>query len=327
MARSVPPVVAALAAAAIAITALCPAAATASTSPAPNQGTRGSACKASYPPGAVDPARDMTSLGPQPAAYEVGTPTAGTGRRVMMLIHGGGWYQVGQGMLNSEHPVADAWRAVGWETVNATYRGCRHSLADVLSVYDAVRAQVGPDVPICLKGESAGAQLALLIAARRSDVACVIATAPPTDLWTIKAQGLRAGLGDAPQVVRGLARAAFGRGLLTAMGPASAENAAAIHAPVLLAAAADDFLIPNEQEQELADVLRAAHPGATVDLDLLAPGTAPFVHGTASDAALLDLEQRVARLVAPFGAAPSTHTAPAKVPLITQLLRRLPFFL
>lgn len=312
-----------LAAAALVLGAV-PAAASAQERPV-NTGTPGSVCRASYPGGATDPALDSTILGALPAAYEVGAPAGGGDvQRVMIFVHGGGWYRVGPGMLDADRAAAAAWRGAGWETVNTSYRACRHSLDDVLALYDAVRTQVGPAVPICLRGESAGGQLALMVAAERPDVACVIAEAAPTDFFTIRSQGAAAGLTQAPPLVFGYARAAFGRRRLKAVSPVS--NVASVAARVLLAQAADDPVIPAQQQQELADVLRAARPDASVDTDLLPAGDTVFVHGTTSADGLSELDGRVAALVAPFGSAPVSappKPAPLRLPSLLQQLLKL----
>lgn len=266
---------------------------------APNTGAIGSRCKPSHVRGATDPALDMTSLGRLPARYEIGRP-AGAVRRVMLLIHGGGWYRVGQGALNVEHGAAAQWRRVGWETVNVDYRGCGRSLGDVVRIYDRVRATVGAAVPVCVQGESAGGHLALMLAVRRPAVACVVAYAAPTDLWT----GTR--------YVLGMARAAFGRAGLKKLSPAS--NATRLKARVLLATATDDTLIPESQGRELADRVHAVAPDAYVDVAAVAPGPVGFVHGSASPAALDDVQARLAQLVAPFGAAPVQPPRPPFVP-------------
>lgn len=282
--------------------------------PAPNTGAKGSPCKARYMPGAPDPSLDMTSLGVLPAAYEVGAPASGPVKRVMLVIHGGGWFQVGQGMLNTEHDNVQQWRKAGWQTVNTTYRACRRSFDDVLTTYDAVRAHVGPQIPICIKGDSAGGQLALMIAARRSDVACVIAGGAPTDLWTIKPQGVTAGLGAQAGTVRGLALAAFGRKRLVELSPAS--NVAAIRARVLLVQAQNDMLVPPQQQQQMADMLAAANPGADVQIDVVAPGDKPFLHGLVSALGLDALQRRTAEFVRPYL---------PKESLLQRLLKLLPF--
>ena len=97
-----------------------------------------------------------------------------------------------------------------------------------------------------------------------------------------------------------------------------------IRARLLLAVADDDKLIPLAQQQELTDLLRAADPAASVDLDVLAPGDQDFVHGSASTAALKELEGRITALVAPFGTAPVT--ASPRRPLLSILFPKISFF-
>jgi acetyl esterase/lipase len=239
--------------------------------------------------GAVDPALDMTSLGATPARYEVGRP-AGPVRRVMLLVHGGGWFQVGLGAMAMDREAAAAWRAAGWETVNIDYRACGRSVGDVVAMYDRVRRRVGPRMPICVEGESAGGHLALMLAIRRPRVACVIALAAPTDLRTGNAS------------VRRHAREAFGADRLRALSPVTGVRR--VRARVLLATAEDDPYIPLTHARVFATRLRAVRPRAFVTVAALGPGPLPFVHGTAARAAVRGLHRRLARLVEPFGAAP-----------------------
>lgn len=228
----------------------------------------------------------------------------------MMIVHGGGWFQVGPGMLAAERRAADAWRAAGWTTFNVSYRACGKSIYDVLRAYDAVRDHVGDDVPICVQGDSAGGQLALLLAAKRRDVDCVIAYAAPTNFATIARQGRRAAedgtgpraLRSGARTIRGLARAAFGARRLERRSPV--RHVRSIRAPVLLATPVDDPLIPRAQAREFARALRAARPGAEVKVVELAPGEEPFAHGTASPGALARLLTVVDGLVDGLGDGP-----------------------
>ena len=89
-----------------------------------------------------------------------------------------------------------------------------------MRAYDAARARF-PGLPICAYGESAGGQLALMLAVRRP-LACVIDAAGPVDLPR---------LDGTPQAdwVRAKALAAFGD--LRDASPT--HHAAAIRAPVL----------------------------------------------------------------------------------------------
>jgi len=269
----------------------------------------GNTCAAVRIAGTPDPTLDAVALGDLKAGYEVGAPTGAFAawgvRRVMVLVHGGSWYKVGRGAVAAMRTMADGWRAAGWETVNTDYRACRRSLHDVLAAYDAVRARVAPNVPVCLAGVSAGAHLALMVAALRDDVDCVLAEAGPTDLRSIAAQAA------AGATVEGLARAAFGsRGLVTR---SPVTYAAQIRARLLLVATADDALVPYAQQSQLADAIHAAHATRYVDTLELPPGAVPFIHGTTSPTGLTALKRRTARLVAPFGAAPATASEPFRL--------------
>jgi dienelactone hydrolase len=249
----------------------------------------------------------------------------------MMLIHGGGWYMVGASAMRTERSQADAWRAAGWETVSVSYPACKGSLLGVLTFYDLVRQQVGNGVPICLEGQSAGAQLALLTAAMRPDVACVIAAGAPTDVRTLAAEGAREAAAGAPApglkkgslLAQSLARAAFGGQATGRRNPIA--WAGQIQARVLLATAVNDPMIPAAQATDLANAIQAAHPGAYVDVDRLAPGGSSWVHGTVSPEALNELTNRMTKLVEPFGRKPTS--GPPSTGLVGLLKGLLPGFL
>jgi acetyl esterase/lipase len=107
----------------------------------------------------------------------------------------------------------------GWVAAVVDYRAFADAPGDVVRAYDAARARF-PGLPICAYGESAGGQLALMLAVRRP-LACVIDAAGPVDLPR---------LDGTPQAdwVRAKALAAFGD-----LGDASpTHHAAAIRAPM-----------------------------------------------------------------------------------------------
>ena len=198
---------------------------------------------------------------------EVGLPTnpadSYRGAGALILIHGGGWVQTGARYLTPLVAAARHFNALGWETFNTDYRPTADSLTDVLAVYDAVRAKVGARVPICALGYSAGGNLALLLAARRPELACVISLAGPTDLALLDHPGLQA-----YPYVRALA-ASLG-GAIARWSPVNL--AADIRARVLLLYAGNDPLVPPSQGSELQARLPSAR------LTVLAAGTVPFVH-------------------------------------------------
>jgi pimeloyl-ACP methyl ester carboxylesterase len=200
--------------------------------------------------------------------YQVNLPT-GPPKGVVLLIHGGGWVYGGPTQLQTLAPQVSQFLADGWETVNTDYSPLAGSLPDVLAVFDTIRQQVGPSRPICLYGQSAGANLALLVAEARS-VSCVIDAAGPTDLPPLEqlaanyfiAQLKAAGVSD------------------TAWSPAR-QAAQKLTAPTLAEYANYDWLVPLSQGQEL----RQSDP-AHVTLLTLDPGSEMFVHSPVNPAEL-----------------------------------------
>ena len=238
-----------------------------------------------------------------PAAYELGAPVSGRPRGVMVVVHGGAWTMTGPAMLSQARPEADAWRAKGWATANVDYRPCGHSLADTLAIYDLIRAKVGATTPICLDGESAGGHLALMVAALRADVACVVAHAAPTDGETLSDQDATDPATGAPSKLAperleiGMAQA-FGQAAIRSFSPTT--YAGSLAARLLLVSAANDTIVPPAQATELATAVSAARPGAYVRTLELAAGPRPWVHGSVGDAPLKALAQAETELVAPW---------------------------
>jgi acetyl esterase/lipase len=274
---------------------------------ASNTGTPGSSCAAntgnlSY--AAPSHGEKTGGLGPDaPTYYEIGAPTGAfagkSPKGEMLVIHGGAWHLVGKATVAVERKHADQWRARGWETINLDYRACALSLGDVQWFKQRVRV-LHPNALICAEGVSAGAQLALMLAANNSDIACVIALGGPTDFTTIAAQTAfdpRAGVYDhaGPEFVFNVARAAFGA-KVGDMSPR--KHAGSITARLLLASGERDSLIPAAQNASMAQSMFAAHRDAYVDVDLLPFGPQKFVHTSTTQAALDDLSRREDALVA-----------------------------
>lgn len=257
---------------------------------------------------------NTTLLGALAFGYELEAPAAQP-RGVMLVIHGGGWVDVGAGQLAELRREVAVWLGRGWATANLDYRGCGSSLDDVVAAHDAIRNLVGPETPIAVVGESAGAQLGLLLAARRPDVAAVIAKAPPADAETLaagRAYDPTTGHQDSP-LPRELAagwRGAFGDRWSSDFSPAA--QAKAIHARVLLARGQHDPLIPEDQLTGMAEALRQAHADQWVETLDLEPGPVGFPHTQISAAG--NDEYRAAELeaVAPWQTGPMR--TPAAVP-------------
>ncbi len=105
-------------------------------------------------------------------------------RAVVIVVHGGSWYGENPNLVNSMVPMAEQLSAKSRSvTMNIDYRSGRYSLDHVIQSYDIAR-QKFPNLPICVSGSSAGGNLALLLATKRP-VSCVIAEAPPTNLYTV----------------------------------------------------------------------------------------------------------------------------------------------
>jgi acetyl esterase/lipase len=198
---------------------------------------------------------------------------------LMLVVHGGGWTDDGAGQVQSVRDQADMWRALGWRTLNLDYHACARSLGDVLAFYDHFRG-LARGGAICAEGLSAGGQLALMLAADRPQIRCVIALAPETDLPALAKQrtshsstlltGQAASTG--PAYAYNLAVAAFGASRLVALSPAL--QAKRIRARVLLAVGANDIFVPPAQLLEFAH----RHPGYT-RLLMLPIGGIVWLHG------------------------------------------------
>jgi acetyl esterase/lipase len=248
---------------------------------------------------------NTTALGDRaPAPYELGAPTTGTRPHgVMMVVHGGAWTLAGPPMLSQARPEADQWRNLGWATANVDYRVCGFSLQDTLLQYDLVRDKVGEDTPICLDGESAGGHLALMVAALRPDVACVLARAAPTDGETLGQQDVTDAVTGKPsragsqQLATDMARA-FGQGAIRAYSPVN--YAKDFKARLLLVTVANDSLVPPAQATELADRVTAANPGTYMKVLAMAAGPTVWVHGGTTTAELSKLAGAEIELVSPW---------------------------
>jgi len=250
-----------------------------------------------------------TALGTDaPAYYEVGKPMgefAGQSpKATMIVIHGGSWYTTGKEVVAAMRRRADRWRKAGWRTINISYRACGQSIGDVLWFMQRVR-DANPSAVICATGASAGGHLALMLAARRTDLACAISHAGPSDLVGIDSQTASDRYTGAPTTagparISHLAIAAFGAkpGPLEYSSPMS--YAGAVTARVLLATGATDFLVPAAQDANFARALRAAHPEAYVDVMSLPKGTVRFVHSLVTPESLEALRAREDALVAPL---------------------------
>jgi pimeloyl-ACP methyl ester carboxylesterase len=191
---------------------------------------------------------------------EVSRPS-GEPRGYVITIHPGGWRLVGEGMAGLMHPETKRLNRWGYETLNVDHRRGAAGLTDVTRFYDELRARVGVTKPICLDGWSSGGHLAMMVAAIRPEVECVIAVAAPSHLPSLPGPLLR------------LAHRFFdSHGGLARWSPATLK----LDVPLLLGHARADHAVPFGQSMRMLD----ADPLAR--LVAFAPGSAPYVHGTVS---------------------------------------------
>jgi len=187
----------------------------------------------------------------------------GAARGTILLLHGGGWRgDLGPAADELMSATIEALVEWGYDVANLGYRSGGRSLDDAADAFDLLRRRLGPGEPLCIYGTSAGAQLALVTAARRgSEVDCVVSLLGPPDLEDF---------GSKPNSSRGeaQARAAFGAANLTEVSPLN--NADRITVPVLVGAAPCDVFIELGDQRELVRRLKAA--GTDAQLGVIAPG-------------------------------------------------------
>jgi acetyl esterase/lipase len=221
-------------------------------------------------------------------------------RALLLLIHGGGWKGDDTPSYESMVAIAPMYERLGYETLTIDYRGGPLSVEDAESFYRLARERVGPRFPICALGPSAGGNIALLLAVRNPDLACVIDLAGPTDLVSLANQ---------PGGTNGYALAvhAFGRAGLAANSPAL--HASAIRAKVLLVYAENDPIVPLAQGREMAKAL----PGSR--LIVLPPGPISFVHSigrAGTDSGVSDAAYNAAQAAGVAFLAEATRSAAAQ---------------
>lgn len=200
-----------------------------------------------------------------PPAVLMEPPANQVPRLAIMAIHGGGWVGPQPELIPQMEKHAGSWHRRGWAILVPEYNANVSGLDDLLAHYDALQERY-PETPICLYGFSAGAHLALMLAVERSDVACIVSEAGPTDLPALSRGP------DGPAESYSLAVTAFGEENLAAWSPI--RFADKINASVLQVAAANDPVVPADQARRLQPRLRSG------TLRVLDPGTREFIHST-----------------------------------------------
>lgn len=198
---------------------------------------------------------------PQPV---YGQPAGGVSpRALIILVHGGGWLGIDPVAFKDTLAVATLIQRLGYETLTVEYRHGAQGVDDVDAAYRRARRKVGPHLPICAFGSSAGGHISLMLAVRNPDLNCVVDLAGPSDLPALR----RDPHGKAAYKV---ALQAFGTGPLAELSPAL--HAGSIKAKLLLVYAQNDPLVPVSQGHMMAQ----ADPQA--QLVVLPPGHSGFIH-------------------------------------------------
>jgi acetyl esterase/lipase len=210
-------------------------------------------------------------------------PADGVVRGTAILVHAGGWagHDANAQRLLFEHP-GDVFTQRGWRVVSLDYDEGTAGLQDVLSAVGEELARGTSPGPICIYGESAGAQLALVAAARVRSIDCVIGLGTPTDLALYEADAATSTNAQVRLVATRMS--SFFGATPEALAPWDPlALATSIRGDVLLIGEADDVYVAAAHAQRFA----AARP--TTQTVVLDPGdpadpSTAFVHGTVSAA-------------------------------------------
>ena len=207
--------------------------------------------------------------------------SAATGvRGTMVMIHGGGWRGP-----DAEHQQrlarepGDLLVKRGWRVVSVDYKKGQAGLQDALDTVGQELMQPNGKL-LCLYGESAGGQLALVAASRVPAVDCVISAGAPTDFQAFLADPLAA-TEPARKYVADTIRDVFGSTPEQTAPWEPVRVAGPMDADVLLLRQADDQLIPADQVQRFRSVRPATESLELEAGDLSRPDQV-WLHGTLS---------------------------------------------
>ncbi len=190
-----------------------------------------------------DDAPDVTLDGGEAERARVawGEPEEGAPAGVVILLHGGGWHPNPAG-FEQQKQAAEILNDQGYATANVGYGEGRTGVRQVYDVYEQVRKRY-PELPICASGISAGGHLAMMLATRERDLACVVNFVGPFDLTTVKDQDEEGDEGYKEAV------AAFGKDGLAKFSPSTYADR--IKAKILMVLAETDPVTPVEQGAQL----------------------------------------------------------------------------
>ncbi len=232
-------------------------------------------------PSAVSAAALPTLAPPaDPVAAPVSADPLGHVRGTLVMVHAGGWagHDAAAQQQLMERP-GSFFVQRGWRVVSIDYHEGTQGLQDVLDAAGGELVRRSSDGPLCVYGESAGAHLALVAAARLRAIDCVIGVGTPTDLPLYQSEAA----GSPDQLVKLVASQAtrfFGTTLPELARWSPVTLAPAIHADLMLLHERDDPMVSALH----ASRMQAARP--TVEIVGLEPGdpSMPFIHGTVSTA-------------------------------------------
>ena len=229
----------------------------------------------------------------------------------ILLIHGGGWFATGAAVTQATLGAVQSLRAHGWAVDDVDYRPGRAALSDVVAAYRNLRAVHG-GAPVCALGQSAGASMALLLAAAEPSLRCVIAEGALTDLADLADQPAWAPAGVSPltgpeSTYRDIIAPNFGTERTALLGWSPVSYAATLRARVLMGGSSFDWVVP--ERAQMTEFRRADPTGVRTMLlggEPTPAGTLPnFVHASITAAAARAWDAAELRLLAGEAADPA----------------------
>jgi dienelactone hydrolase len=218
---------------------------------------------------------------PAPVPEQALVASPSTVQGTMLMVHGGGW--TGPAPQSQKALMTMPGETLGqrnWRIVSVDYHEGAAGLQDVM---DAVGAELTKPTGglLCIYGESAGAQLALVAASRVAGVDCVVAFAPPADFEAYRAEVQRSN-DSQRQIIANQIASVWGSTPEDRAPADPVKVAGAISGDVLIMREADDPLIPIEQ---IDNFVAASPTTQRVELEA-APGSDLgqfYLHGTMSE--------------------------------------------